>query len=226
MKKVKKLIHAIERKGISCSFIALDISRKSIEKGLQYLDIDDFKYVKVSGICGTFEEGVDYLMEIPNQRIALFLGSTIFNDCEPSAKEAQKLCGFMRSYPEDVIYASQDGHTGQDAVKVEAAYHTEAFERFIWHGVEKLSKAMGLKDDPHCYWEVDCGLRTSPEGTFSHFWQLQAKQAIKWEDITIKAGEVHEFFESRKSRPERVRQLLCEVGLLADVWQASDSQSC
>ncbi|KFA48710.1 hypothetical protein S40293_09770 [Stachybotrys chartarum IBT 40293] len=226
LKKVESLLQAIENRGIRCSYICLDLSRKSIKKGLRHLRNLNLKFVEVSGICGTFEKGVEYLMEVPNQRIALWLGSTLFNDCQPGPEEARKSSVFMRAYPEDFMIIGQDCHTIQHKDKIEAAYHTKPFQQFIQHAVGKMCGTMGLEGDHRNWWKISCGLKEHTGGTLSHHFLLEAKQDIRWDGITIKTGAVHEFFESRKSRPEQLKRIFHGAELWTEISKAPGSENC
>lgn len=199
--KVGHLLREIDKSAVPCFYVCLDLSMDSVKEGVAQLLTRGFGKVQVSGICGTFDNGLNYLRNVPNQRVALWLGSTFFSDSKPdlsptvwSTRELMRVNDFM--------IVGQDCHTMDDASKIKGAYHNEAFHDFIAGAVKELNNSV-----THCY-------------------ILETTSKLTKGATVVEKGTRFKFFPSRKLCVERMEKIFGSVGLRLQSWQARATESC
>ncbi|KAK5995123.1 Ergothioneine biosynthesis protein 1 [Cladobotryum mycophilum] len=229
-RKVEHLLAAFEKAQVPATYLALDISRTSLEHNVGYL-IDKHSAlgskVTCAGIWGTFQDGMDYIQEIQTPRLFLSLGSVLCNDPWPEALSHLKFwANSLR--PDDFLLVGMDAHLlPTDKDKIWAAYHSrnDLYRQFFLNGFEHANRLIGEKWFREEDWDFLAQLEDEP--TTRHRFFFRAKQDITIHKLgrTISKGEELDWFDSHKYGEESVRLMCHKAGLsVVEVWQAPNSE--
>ncbi|KAJ5675347.1 EasF [Penicillium macrosclerotiorum] len=104
--KVLLLLEALEDARKSVTYYALDLSFEELESTLQAIPQSKFRYVRLGGLHGTFEDGLHWLDETPHVQnlphCLLLFGLTIGNFSRSNAAE------FLRNIAQKALARSPD----------------------------------------------------------------------------------------------------------------------
>ncbi|KAL0941849.1 uncharacterized protein CTRU02_204612 [Colletotrichum truncatum] len=223
MRKVNFLLDQLTRLGREATYLALDISSRSLTTNLDLLAPEHAGgSVHMAGLWGDFKAGIDFCVALPSSspRMFLSLGSVLFNDPWHKAVDSlREWAALMRR--DDLILAGMDGHDVTSA-KVWDAYHTHPalFQDFFCNGLEHANGLLGERVFKAEDWDICAGIEED-EGRHRFF--LKAKQDIavtaaargSAEDgiQIIGRGTELDWFDAHK-RPEwMVTKMCAEAGL-------------
>src|SRR5579862_7079406 len=92
LRKTAYLLEALDRLKLHLTYYALDVDRDELERSLRALN-STYRYVKVAGFLGTYQDGMATLKDIRKSKAILWLGSSAANmDREDTAE-------FLRRFP-------------------------------------------------------------------------------------------------------------------------------
>lgn len=224
------LLDAFEIADVPANYLALDISKASLEHNVKYL-AERYSAVNsqvtCAGIWGTFQDGMDYVQQIENQRLFLSLGSVLCNDPWPEALGHLKFwANTLR--PNDLLLVGMDAHLlPNDKEKIWAAYHScdDLYREFFLNGFKHANLLIGENWFHEEDWDFLAQLEDQP--TTRHRFYFRAKREIKINKLgrTIEEGEEFDWFDSHKYGEDSVRLMCYKAGLsVIAVWQAPNSE--
>lgn len=229
-KKVEHLLAAFERHRAEATYLALDISRTSLDKSIDYLiskHSDADSVVTCAGLWGTFDHGLEHVAAISTPRLFLSLGSVLCNDEWPTAlAHLRNWARILR--PDDSILIGMDGHMcPSQRDKLWAAYHScdELFRTFFLNGFAHANRLLGEEAFREEDWEFLAELEEEP--TTRHRFYFKAKRDIRIESVgrVIHKGEELDWFDSHRYGEDAVLLMCSKAGLAVDkVWQAPGSE--
>jgi uncharacterized SAM-dependent methyltransferase len=227
---VQHLLQHFEEFGRPATYLALDISKTSLNHNVKYLaDRHNGKtsLVKCAGLWGDFVDGLKFAKSIPGQRLFLSLGSVLCND------DWSKAVDHLRFWADelrrgDLLLVGMDGHLLPDNYeKIWDSYHScdGLYKQFFLSGFQEANRLVGeewfKKDD----WDYCAQLERVP-GT-RHRIFFRAKRDIEMATIgrVFHKGEEIDWFDSHKYGEQDVRFMFRAVGLtVVKVWKAPDSE--
>jgi EasF-like predicted methyltransferase len=229
-RKVGHLLAAFDKANVPTKYLALDISRSSLDHNIKYLveqHPDHQSSVTCAGIWGTFGDGMNYVKKIESPRLFLSLGSVLCNDPWPEALSHLKFwADALRS--NDLLLIGMDGHTlPGNKDKIWDAYHScdDLYHKFFLNGFKHANRLAGEEWFHEEDWEFLAQLEEEP--TTRHRFFFRAKKDVKLEkmDRVIQKGEELDWFDSHKYGEINVRLMCSKAGLsVIDVWQAPGSE--
>lgn len=134
---------------INLTYYALDLDRKELVRSLQGLT-SKYTYVKVAGLHGTYDDGIELLKRIDSPKSILWLGSSIANmDREDSS-------AFLKKFPMnpgDTWVIGIDRR--KDAFKIWRAYNDSqgVTREFELNGLRNANKILGSEEFKEEDWE-------------------------------------------------------------------------
>ncbi|OBR02111.1 Duf323 domain-containing protein [Colletotrichum higginsianum IMI 349063] len=216
LNKANYLLEELRRRGRKVTYLALDISKRSLTTNLcDYAPGDKGVSVYMAGLWGDFRAGVAFAATVTQKpRVFLSLGSVLFND------PWQKAVGSLR----DLILAGMDGHDVHSS-KVWAAYHSrpDLFEEFFHNGFLHANKLLGEDVFHPGDWDIRAEIETEEK---RHRFFLQARRDIvsEVEGRIKKKGLAIDWFDADKRSEEDVRSMCAEAGLeVVQLWACKDS---
>ncbi|ODA82237.1 hypothetical protein RJ55_00744 [Drechmeria coniospora] len=229
-RKVEHLLSVFESVQKPATYLALDISKASIQHNVAYL-VEKHpaasSTVKCAGLWGTFQDGKKQVEKIKTPRLFLSLGSVLCNDPWPRALEhLQYWVDAM--VPGDLLLVGMDGHTlPDDEEKIWNSYHEghDLYHKFFLNGLEHANRLLGEKCFKEHDWEFGAELGVDGKAT-RHRFILRAKNEVKIgaHDRVIKQGEEFDWFDSHKYTEQDVTLMCSQAGLaVLKVWQAPQS---
>ncbi|KAG4258339.1 hypothetical protein FPRO03_03293 [Fusarium proliferatum] len=229
-RKVGHLLAAFEKGKVPAKYLALDISRSSLNHNVKYLVEQHPRpesSVTCAGIWGTFGDGMSYIQKISTPRLFLSLGSVLCNDPWPEALGHLKFwADAMR--PDDLLLIGMDGHTlPNNKEKIWNAYHScdDLYHKFFLNGFKHANRLAGEEWFREEDWELLAQLEDEP--TTRHRFFFRAKKDVKLKKMSrnIQKGEEFDWFDSHKYGEDNVRLMCYKAGLsVIDVWQAPGSE--
>ncbi|RDA91244.1 hypothetical protein CP533_0662 [Ophiocordyceps camponoti-saundersi (nom. inval.)] len=229
-RKVERLLVAFEEARLPAKYLALDISRASLEQNIGYLlrqHPPHKSVVDCAGLWGTFGDGKDYVKTIPSPRLFLSLGSVLCND--PWLEALNHLKFWVEAMrPNDLLLIGMDAHMHPvDEKKIWEAYHSrdDLYRRFFLNGFKHANRLVGEDWFREEDWTFHAQLENQP--TTRHRFFFRAKRDIKLDEIdrVIPKGQELDWFDSHKYDEENVQLMCSKAGLsVLEVWQAPNSQ--
>jgi EasF-like predicted methyltransferase len=227
-RKVEHLLAAFEKAQRSATYLALDISRSSLEHNVGYLEekhSEPNSIVNCSGLWGTFEDGLQWVQQIKGPRLFLSLGSVLCNDPWPEALRKVKQWAAILQ-PDDLLLVGMDAHLApKDESKIWAAYHSrnDLYKKFFLNGFDHANRLVGETWFREEDWDFEAELENPTRHRFyfraNHDFQLGTKGHI------IRKGEEMDWFDSHKYSQDDVETMFNKAGLVAtNIWQAPDSE--
>jgi len=134
---------------IKLTYYALDLDRKELVRSLQGLN-SKYLYVKVAGLLGTYDDGIELLKRLTVPKTILWLGSSVANmDREDSAAFLQR----FPMNPGDSWVIGIDRR--KDAFKVWRAYNDSqgVTREFELNGLRNANKILGSQEFKEGDWE-------------------------------------------------------------------------
>ncbi|KAF4549171.1 Histidine-specific methyltransferase-like protein [Elsinoe fawcettii] len=221
LRKVRLLLEALERRGASVSYYALDLSREELERTLAEIPIGTFRHVKCFGLWGTYDDGLAWLKQPKNlkrPKTILSLGSSIGNF---DRKEAAEFLAQFR----DVLGAGDSFLLGVDACtnpeKVYHAYNDRhgLTHEFVLQGLSQANQLLGYVAFNVADWEV-IGEYDSAAGRHHAF--VSPKKDVVVEGIQIPAGERIRIEESYKYDFAQSEELFQAAGMIEGTRWTND----
>ncbi|KAF5599246.1 hypothetical protein FPCIR_2476 [Fusarium pseudocircinatum] len=229
-RKVGHLLAAFEKGKVPAKYLALDISRSSLNHNVKYL-VEQYpspeSSVTCAGIWGTFGDGMSYIQKISTPRLFLSLGSVLCNDPWPEALSHLKFWADALR-PDDLLLIGMDGHTlPNNKEKIWNAYHScdDLYHKFFLNGFKHANRLAGEEWFREEDWELLAQLEDEP--TTRHRFFFRAKKDVKLKKMSriIQKGEEFDWFDSHKYGEDNVRLMCYKAGLsVIDVWQAPGSE--
>lgn len=229
-RKVGHLLAAFEKDKVLAKYLALDISRSSLNHNVKYLveqHPSPESSVTCAGIWGTFGDGMSYIQKISTPRLFLSLGSVLCNDPWPEALAHLKFWADALR-PDDLLLIGMDGHTlPNNKEKIWNAYHScdDLYHKFFLNGFKHANRLAGEEWFREEDWELLAQLEDEP--TTRHRFFFRAKKDVKLKKMSriIQKGEEFDWFDSHKYGEDNVRLMCYKAGLsVIDVWQAPGSE--
>ncbi|KAF5639812.1 uncharacterized protein FTJAE_4656 [Fusarium tjaetaba] len=229
-RKVGHLLAAFEKGKVPAKYLALDISRSSLNHNVKYLvekHPSPESSVNCAGIWGTFGDGMSYIQKISTPRLFLSLGSVLCNDPWPEALSHLKFWADALR-PDDLLLIGMDGHTlPNNKEKIWNAYHScdDLYHKFFLNGFKHANRLAGEEWFREEDWELLAQLEDEP--TTRHRFFFRAKKDVKLKKMSriIQKGEEFDWFDSHKYGEDNVRLMCYKAGLsVIDVWQAPGSE--
>ncbi|KAM0480898.1 hypothetical protein ACHAPX_003786 [Trichoderma viride] len=229
-RKVEHLLSSFEDAQLEATYLALDISKTSLEHSVGYLldkhSAADAK-VTCAGLWGTFQDGMSYVKGIQGQRLFLSLGSVLCND--PWAEALSHLRYWAEALrPGDLLLVGMDAHLlPKDEDKIWKAYHSrdDLYRQFFLNGFTQVNKAIGEEWFQEEDWEFMAQLEEQPTTRHRFFFRAKKDVTIHKLNRTLKAGEELDWFDSHKYGEESVRLMCHKAGLsVINVMQAPGSE--
>ncbi|KAF5550826.1 hypothetical protein FPHYL_9271 [Fusarium phyllophilum] len=229
-RKVGHLLAAFEKGKVPAKYLALDISRSSLNHNVKYLveqHPSPQSSVTCAGIWGTFGDGMSYIQKISTPRLFLSLGSVLCNDPWPEALAHLKFWADALR-PDDLLLIGMDGHTlPNNKEKIWNAYHScdDLYHKFFLNGFKHANRLAGEEWFREEDWELLAQLEDEP--TTRHRFFFRAKKDVKLKKMSsiIQKGEEFDWFDSHKYGEDNVRLMCYKAGLsVIDVWQAPGSE--
>ncbi|KAF5629181.1 hypothetical protein F25303_10260 [Fusarium sp. NRRL 25303] len=229
-RKVGHLLAAFEKGKVPAKYLALDISRSSLNHNVKYLveqHPSPESSVTCAGIWGTFGDGMSYIQKISTPRLFLSLGSVLCNDPWPEALAHLKFWADALR-PDDLLLIGMDGHTlPNNKEKIWNAYHScdDLYHKFFLNGFKHANRLAGEEWFREEDWELLAQLEDEP--TTRHRFFFRAKKDVKLKKMSriIQKGEEFDWFDSHKYGEDNVRLMCYKAGLsVIDVWQAPGSE--
>lgn len=227
--KVDHLLTEFEAKGVPATYLALDISKTSLDQSIASLVANHSgpdSVVRCGGLWGTFENGLSHIGKIKSPRLFLSLGSVLCNDPWPTA--LSHLRSWASSFrPNDYLLIGMDGHLVADhRDKIWDAYHSsdDLFRRFFVNGLNNANKLLGYKLFDENDWDFCAELEEEP--TTRHRFFIRAKKDIGMrDDKVIPKGQEMDWFDSHKYGENDVRLMCAKAGLtVMKSWKAPNSE--
>ncbi|KAF4125637.1 L-histidine Nalpha-methyltransferase / hercynylcysteine S-oxide synthase [Geosmithia morbida] len=227
-RKVQHLLAAFEESGTEATYLALDISRTSLECSIKYLkDQHSAKdsVVKCAALWGTFEDGLEWVQRIRGPRLFLSLGSVLCNDPWPEAlSKVRSWAGILR--PGDMLFVGMDAHlVPQDSDKVWRSYHScdDLYREFWLNGFDHANRLAGET----WFREEDWDFLAELEYPTRHRFFLRAKHGFRFGQTgrRVEKGEEIDWFDSHKYSQSDVEIMFEKANLSAsNIWQAPNSE--
>ena len=144
------MLDALERLKLNLTYYALDLDRDELVRSLQDLGTSKYNYVKVAGLHGTYDDGMQLLEQCAKPKSVLWLGSSLANmDREISAAFLQR----FPMNPGDTWVIGIDRR--KDPFKIWRAYNdTQGVTRdFELNGLRNANKILGSEEFKEGEWE-------------------------------------------------------------------------
>ncbi|OLN86271.1 Ergothioneine biosynthesis protein 1-like protein 2 [Colletotrichum chlorophyti] len=213
MRKVNFLLEELAKCGRKATYLALDISKRSLESNLDALAPRHAGgSVHMAGLWGDFKAGLAFCEKVATPRVFLSLGSVLFNDpWEKAVASLREWAALMRQ--DDLILAGMDGHD-VTSMKVWDAYHSHPalFEDFFRNGLDHANALLG----EDVFKLRDWSLRAVVDvGEQRHRFFLRANRDIVYakEGKTLKHGVEIDWFDAHKRSEKDVVKMCAEAGL-------------
>jgi len=227
-RKVEHLLAAFERAGTEATYLALDISRSSLEHNVKYLEkrhSDKDSVVTCAGLWGTFEDGFRWVQQVKGPRLFLSLGSVLCNDPWPEAlAKVRQWASILR--PVDMLLVGMDAHlTSHDKEKIWAAYHSrdDLYTDFFLNGFEHANRLVGETWFREEDWDREAELEECNRHRF--FFRAKHDFQLGTTGRRVEKGEEVDWFDSHKYGQDDVETMFEKSGLVASkIWQAPGSE--
>lgn len=238
---MEHLLAAFEKVKAPATYLALDISKSSLEHNVNYLAAEHSKkdsVVTCAGIWGTFDNGLDHVKHIEAPRLFLSLGSVLCNDPWGLAIDHLKhWAGVLRS--DDLLLVGMDGHLEKDhKQKIWDAYHTsnDLYREFFVQGFNHANKLVGKEWFHEADWDFEANLESDPTvhleleqpGRHRFFFRAKRDMELKQGGRTIAKiakGQELDWFDSHKYGEESVRMMCSKAHLtVLEVWKLPNSE--
>lgn len=216
MRKVDILLKAFEQAQKTVHYYALDLSLPELKRTFSEISTDDYNYVHLTALHGTYDDALAWLRKPDNHRAptcVLSLGSSIGNFSRDQA--AEFLAEFVKVLgPADQLLIGLD--SCQDAGKVFRAYNDrqQVTHRFYRNGLDHVNKLLGYEAFKSTDWEI---VGRYDEKLDRHEASYRALSDVSFEGIDFKRGEYLKFEEAYKYSESQALDLWHSAGLIEQV---------
>jgi EasF-like predicted methyltransferase len=227
-RKVEHLLAACEKNGIMATYLALDISKSSLDANINYLEerhAHEASTVRCAGLWGTFEDGLQYVQNIKGPRMFLSLGSVLCNDPWSEAlRKVKDWADILR--PDDLLLVGMDAHlVPKDTKKIWAAYHSreDLYKQFFFNGFDCANQLVGETWFREEDWELLAELEHPTRHRF--FFRAKGDTQLGKTGRLVSKGEELDWFDSHKYGQSDVEAMFDKAGLVTtNIWQAPESE--
>ncbi|KAH8645545.1 histidine-specific methyltransferase [Tricladium varicosporioides] len=222
-RKIQPLLSHLESRACSVSYFSVDLSKKSLERGLAHLASCQYRHVKLHGLWGPLDDALLWCRDqVSGPLLLVSLGSMTGNDrWDISVEDLAQWAAIMA--PNDRFLIGIDSN--QDHDKIWASYHDDdgVFETFLRTGLAFTNKVLGqdwYRDDD---WVLEGEFGEAP---LVHRFVFRAVRDVRFPDsnIDFSTGDRIECYEGHKYTPEEMRLQFRACGMkdLAS-WKSPDS---
>ncbi|KAL9622589.1 MAG: hypothetical protein Q9160_003086 [Pyrenula sp. 1 TL-2023] len=213
LRKVDILLRAFEKAQKAVHYFALDLSLPELERTFSEISSDQYRYVRLTALHGTYDDGLAWLQKQENRKTptcVLSLGSSIGNFTRTGA--ASFLAGFA-----EVLGLSDHLVIGldscQDPQKVYRAYNDSdnVTHRFYRNGLDHANKLLGYDAFKQGEWEI---VGVYDEKLDRHEASYRALVDVSFENIDFRRGEQLKLEEAHKYSKEQAKALWHSAGLI------------
>ncbi|KAF2240140.1 hypothetical protein EV356DRAFT_438136 [Viridothelium virens] len=216
LRKVKILLQALDQMGKKIEYYALDLDLKELKRTfaeVQTVNSAEYKSVKLSGLHGTYNDGLEWLQQAANLRkpkTLLWLGSSVGNFTRPEAGEFLKMCrGALGT--RDQLIVGVDGC--KEPNRVFHAYNDRegVTHAFVLNGLRQANRLLGTDAFKRDDWKV-FGEYDAEAGRHQAF--VYPTQDVIIEGVCIKQGERCRIEHSYKYSDDESERLWEDAGFV------------
>ena len=223
LRKIDILLQALDRAGKDVDYYALDLSLSELQRTLEAVPPQNFKYVRCHGLHGTYDDGLAWL-GLPENRerpkLVMSMGSSIGNFNRGEASIFLKGFSDMLQ-PGDMLLVGVDGC--QDERRVYCAYNDclGKTHEFYRNGLAQANKLLGEEVFEQCDWDV-IGESSTDLGCHQAF--VSPKRSFNRGGFSFKAGERIRIEESYKYTKPQQNQLWIDSNLQLEASFAHETE--
>ncbi|OJJ51143.1 hypothetical protein ASPZODRAFT_324979 [Penicilliopsis zonata CBS 506.65] len=216
LRKIEILLKEFERTEKHVHYYALDLSLSELKRTFSEIPVDQFEFVKLHGLHGTYADALTWLSNPKNRTRptgVISMGSSLGNFSRPDA--ASFLHGFSRLLgPSDFMVLGLDGCKNTD--KVYKAYNDSrgVTRQFYENGLAHANEVLGYEAFKPSEWEIVT--RYNEEGGL-HQTFVRPKCDVTINGIKISKGENLLYEEAFKYDPAERESLWRDAGLIHNV---------
>jgi EasF-like predicted methyltransferase len=216
LRKIEILLRECERTQKKVDYYALDLSLVELQRTFAEISPENFDYVGLHGLHGTYDDALDWLRRPENRTrptVVLSMGSSMGNFSRSDA--ADFLGGFARVLkPSDFLLIGLDAC--KDPERVFKAYNDSKgiTRQFYENGLAHANSILGFVAFKPTEWEILTGY-DSFEGRHQAFYVPKVDVTIG--DVTIPKGEKLIFEEAFKYGRDERDELCRRAGLIPQI---------
>ena len=233
LRKIKILLHALEKQGRATDYYALDLNRSELQRSLASVPPGTFQHVRCHGLLGTYDDARCWLERCENiqrNKCVISLGSSIGSFTRSEAPQ------FLSEFA-DLLKRSCNGQSGKlentmivglDACKspsrLDRAYNDPhgVWNEFILNGLKHANSLLGYDAFRQEDWSVE-GRWNKGNGCYERY--LVPLRDIFFEGVRFEAGE--EIFISHSCKYDVVEQAqLWDRAGLEEIAQWTTKDGC
>ncbi|GBB86227.1 hypothetical protein RclHR1_12660007 [Rhizophagus clarus] len=231
LRKTLLLLNSIEKQKKNVTYYALDLMEDELRKSLSPLG--EFEYVKLVGLWGTYEDGIDFAANFPRDahKTILWMGSSVGNLMRDEAKNFVKTIQDKIMNPGDLFLIGIDRRNDPDKITIAYNDPNRVTAEFIMNGLNHINAIfdqpiIDRKDFEYfAKYNIDIGRHEAyykvKNDVTLEFKAFNDKPKV---EIKLKKDELINVEYSYKYSKTEVDALL-EFGSLSYVESWSDSQS-
>ncbi|GAQ40421.1 hypothetical protein AtubIFM55763_003232 [Aspergillus tubingensis] len=215
LRKIEILLQEFEAASKRVDYYALDLSLSELERTFSEVSLDQYQYVELHGLHGTYDDALTWLENPANRKVPtviMSMGSSIGNFDRPAA--AKFLSQFSRLLgPSDLMVLGLDSCTDSD--KVYKAYNDSKgiTRQFYENGLSHANAVLGYEAFKLDEWDIVTEY-DNVEGRHQAFYA--PKRDVTINGVLLQKGEKLIFEEAFKYAPEQCDQLWHDAGLIED----------
>ncbi|OJD33790.1 uncharacterized protein BKCO1_27000115 [Diplodia corticola] len=222
VRKIIPVLDSLERAGKQASYLALDLSRPSLEQNMAQL-IPRYRHVRCFGLHGTFEDGLAWSRTVESPRWFLSLGSIFGNDAfDDAVGLLQKWSKRMR--PHDRMLLGIDAE--RDEQRVWESYNdpdgvVHRFLRNAFAHSNRVLESTWYRDED---WTVT-GKISIEKDTIVHRCMFKPVYDVDCDPLNTRfaVGDHIDFYESYKWGPAIMKDMFARAGFdVKDSWNLPD----
>ncbi|KAI9694075.1 MAG: hypothetical protein M1822_003346 [Bathelium mastoideum] len=215
LRKVNILLRALDRSGKKIDYYALDLDLQELKRTfaeVQSGSTTAYTYVKLFGLHGTYDDGLEWLQRAENlarPKTLLWLGSSIGNFTRPEAGEFLQTCAGALG-PRDQLVVGVDGC--KDPHRVYHAYNDRegVTHAFVLNGLRHANRLLGTTAFQLERWRV-LGEYDAEAGRHQAF--VYPTEDVVIAGASIRQGTHFRIEHSYKYSPDESRRLWEGAGL-------------
>ncbi|KAJ1679998.1 hypothetical protein EV182_000899, partial [Spiromyces aspiralis] len=215
IRKLTPLLEELNHSQKSVLYCPLDLSCKSIDRAIQQTKVSLLPHISVTGLWGSFEDGMDWANRNCSNRPRIFLslGSMLGNDhFEDAVARLIWLRSTALCSKHDRILLTMDGTKDRDKICASSYDAQGLFTQLIRQGFQDSNDILG----DNWYREEDWAfLRRFTRDPTMHRFVLQAKHTIECptSNVTFRQGDEIDCYEGFKYGPEEMAEQFKVAGI-------------
>jgi uncharacterized SAM-dependent methyltransferase len=230
LRKVETLLSVLETAEKKVTYLALDLDKPYLSQEISKL-AKMHSNVICQGVCGTYAHAISWCASLPEPRVFLWLGSTLFRiSWEESLATLKSWRALMG--PNDLILAGVDGHdvaVPSQREKVWESYHAEedTWWQFWVNGFAMVNKVVGEEWFRSEDWRCEAEIVTEPIAQHKFAFYAKRDVALGTSGIEFRQGEAVGWLDAHKFKESDVRNICRKAGLtVVEAWKAAGSEMC